>query len=177
MKDFFDELALLFAVVTETWFHSSPAFDSFVTDCRDRLGLLVEAKNRRRKVTSNANPGGGVAVIYDGSKLLVKPYPIRTRGFEVMCVQGKIPNNTRPLFIIGAYIPPKTTARKTAEFMETISEAILKIRSTSSNPYLVVAGDFNRRDIGEAFHDYPEVSVIQRLRRGMTRLWIYASRT
>ena len=73
---------------------------------------------------------------------------------------GKIHNNTRPLYIIGAYLSTRLKAREYHSLLETISLAILKIKSESTNPYVILAGDFNKKDVDEALGDYPDMEVV-----------------
>lgn len=48
------------------------------------------------------------------------------------------------------------TVEITAELMGAVC-AILKIRSQNTNTYLVISGDFNRRDVAYAIGDCPDM--------------------
>lgn len=84
-----------------------------------------------------------------------------TRGrFEIVAATGSIPNNTRPFYIVGAYLSTSFRAKAYHKFLSCLSDIILKIKTTTRNPYIVIAGDFNRKNIEEAIGDYPHISVI-----------------
>ena len=172
LKDYFVKPELGLAVVTETWFHSSPEFDRLLNDCRDTHNLIVHYKNRKKK--SNSNPGG-VAIIHDPSRIRLTEYSVKGRGHELVCSKGRLPNNMRPLFVLAAYVPPKLKAKKCRELMDSISEAILKIKTEHTNPYILMGGDFNHKDISDAIGDYPDVQIITTgAMRGSAILDIYA---
>ena len=87
-----------------------------------------------------------------------------------------MPNNTRPFFIIAVYIPPKMLAKNYHECFELISEAILKIKTECKDPYIVIGGDLNRRDIAEAIGDYPDIQILDSpATRNDTRLDVAAA--
>ena len=69
-------------------------------------------------------------------------------------------NNTRPLYVIAAYISTRLKAEKYHEFLEIINATILKIKTETSEPHIILAGDFNRRDISEVIGDYVDVEVV-----------------
>ena len=46
------------------------------------------------------------------------------------------------------------------DLLSCLSDIILKIKTDVSNPYIVLAGDFNRKDIKEAIGDYPDIDVL-----------------
>ena len=46
------------------------------------------------------------------------------------------------------------------ELLTCISDIILKIKTEVSNPYIVLAGDFNKKKIDEAIGDYPDMDIV-----------------
>ena len=68
-------------------------------------------------------------------------------------------NNTRPFFVIGIYLPPKTKAADVNECMQLISQAVLRIKTEAKNPYIVIGGDLNHADMDDAIGDYPDISI------------------
>ena len=159
LSDYFLELDLSLAIVTETWLHRGEQLDRFASDCHDRLGLELVYRNRAK--TGSSNPGGGVAIVHKPSRIKIVQYPITNKGHEILCVKGRLPNNTRPIFIFAVYVPPKIKSDKCKELMECISEAVLKIKTLSRNPYIVIGGDFNRRGLDDAIGDYADLRILQ----------------
>ena len=47
------------------------------------------------------------------------------------------------------------------ECLVLISDAILKIKTENTNPYLVIAGDFNKKDVTKAIGDYQDLQIIE----------------
>ena len=162
--DYMKELDLHFTVITETWFHDCPQLQDLTNELGSGSGLGMI--NRMRKKKSNANPGGGVSIIYNKSKITFKEHPIKRERFEIIAARGKIPHNTRPIYVIAVYISTRMRAKGYHECLALVSEAILKIKSENTNPYIALAGDFNRKDITEAIGDYQD---IQLLRSGPSR--------
>ena len=157
LSEHFDELDICFAIITETWFHAGPAMEELVesTEYMQNMCLL----NRMRRKTGTSNPGGGVSIAYDKNKIKMKEYSIKRKNYEILCGRGKFINNTRPVFVLGVYIPPKMKAEETRECLELLSGALLKIKSEARNPYIFLGGDFNHADITEVTGDYVDMKV------------------
>ena len=109
---------------------------------------------------SAANPGGGVSIFFNPRRINLKAYPCKTRGHEIIAAQGKIPNNTRPFYIIVAYVSTRLKADEYHDLLEALCQIILKIKSSATNPYIILGGVFNRTDIGEAIDDYGDIQVV-----------------
>ena len=58
------------------------------------------------------------------------------------------------------YIPPKTKAKQSEQALEVLSDAILKLKTELADPYLIVVGDFNGRDLHWAIEAYPDVRIV-----------------
>ena len=126
----------------------------------------LEAVSKMRRKTGNGNPGGGIAIIYKTQKISLSEYPIKRGPYELICAKGKLKNNTRHFFVLGAYLPPKLKAAESRKCLEYISGAILRIKTDFKNPYIAIGGDFNGRDLQEAIGDYYD---IQEVTSGATR--------
>ena len=147
--DSFTELDLSFMIITETWLWDGPSLDR----AKDYLtnGNKIEFLHKGR-----GSRGGGLAILSRKSKIVLREYKTKTKGHEILIARGKIQNNSRPLFIIAAYIKPSLTKRKKEELISLVVEAITKIKSENPNPYICIAGDFNRTptsEIEDLFHD------------------------
>ena len=70
--------------------------------------------------------------------------------------------STRKLVVVAAYVPPNYPVPRARQCLEYIENLVIEIRRTYRDPYLVVAGDFNQWDIGDAlaeFQDLKEVHI------------------
>ena len=125
-------------------------------------GHTLSFINRFRPMppSRKTNPGGGVSIVFNKNRVSFSEYNIRRKKYELVCAKGRITNNTRPLFVLGIYIPPKMKAGAFAECMELVPEAILKIKAETKNPYIVLGGDFNRRNMETALDDYHDIAVL-----------------
>ena len=103
--DYFEELGLSFAVVTESWLYDGKALQDAVDDLEGGVGIGILTRNRARKGRKVA--GGGVAVAFDKKRLNLKMIPTRMDGCEIITASGKLRGISRKLVIIAAYIPPK----------------------------------------------------------------------
>lgn len=72
-----------------------------------------------------------------------------------------MPNETRPLYILGVYISTRLKADRYHDCLSALSAIILKIKSEANCPYIILAGDFNRKDVEEAIGDYPDIKLIK----------------
>ena len=90
LYDAFNDLNLAFALITETWMKKGRKQDEAVDEATNGQGLKILYKNRQE--TGSDAAGGGVAVVFDPSKITLKQYPLRKSKYELMCVVGKIKN-------------------------------------------------------------------------------------
>ena len=157
LYDFFEELKLSCCIICETWFYDSPALENLLRDAR--TGHQLEMINYVRKRQGKKNRGGGVTVAFNPNVIQLKKYNTRTNGREIVTVRGKIPNNTRPIFIIAVYISTRLNKRQVEAFLENISAIILKIKSEVKEPYIVLGGDMNRADMTHILVDFPDLAV------------------
>ena len=86
--------------------------------------------------------------------------PIRRNGCEILVTKGKIPNQSRPLYVIAAYLPPGLKKAKLDLHISTIENIINQIKLNDKAPRIILGGDINRYDISPAlqeFLDFKEV--------------------
>ena len=137
--DYFDEHELSFCVITETWIQSSRETNKSINNLLDGSHIELIRRDRGRR-------GGGVAVAYDTRRAKLKKYVVRGNKFEIVCASGKFNNNSRKVAIFAVYLPPKQTLAATKEAATCIADCILKLKTESNDPLIVVAGDLNRKD-------------------------------
>ena len=158
--DCINEHDLSFMIVSETWLTQSPDLDIMTNDLKHRDGLEILVKSRKKKINSNRNPGGGLAIIFRKSLITLLPIRVKTNGFEIIAARGRIPNNSRPVFILGVYLPPSLPANDSMLALDTISDIVAKIKQDNKSPLVVIGGDFNNFDICDSVSDYNDIEKI-----------------
>ena len=157
LYEVFEELEVDCTVVSETWFHDCEDLDQLVCDADKGKGLAF--LNNVRKIDGRKNRGGGVSIVSKKSTMSVKKFPAKLSGCEIVVGKAKIRDNTRPMFIIGAYLSTRLKPVQVTKFIETIVDIIMKIKTSTTNPYLLIAGDFNRADVSPILADYPDMKL------------------
>ena len=147
-----------FAVVTESWFVKGHKLDDFKSTALQEHGLVVIDRNRPRMKSSN--PGGGVAIVCNTKKITLKEHPVKRGKHEFIVASGKIHGNSRPLYVIATYLSTRLKAEEYHNHLAHLNAAILRIKTDVVNPYIILAGGFNRTDIQEAIGDYGDISII-----------------
>ena len=164
LYDHFEDLELDMMIVTETWFYDCAALTRLLCNAREGEGL--QAINYVRKRKGRLNIGGGVSVFYKQSKVKISEYKLKRKGHEMVVVRAKLKNNTRPMFVISAYMSTRLNKNQSEEFLGLINEGIHKICSENKEPYIVIAGDFNKWQYEKAYEDF---GGFQRIVTGPTR--------
>ena len=152
--DCFEETSIDIMIVTETWFYDCAALERLMINSEKGNGIKMVNFCRKRK--GKMNSGGGVSILYREGRAKVSEYKMKRRGHEVVIVRAKLANNTRPMYIIGTYLSKRLSGAKGAELLTLINEGIHKIKSENANPYIIVAGDFNRWDVEKAYEDFED---------------------
>ena len=159
MKSFitcFMNLALTFAVVTETWLAQGTRMESDAENLLLGEGLEINYLNRLPSVNGVAH--GGVAIITRASTTKIKSVAFpNPDSFEILSVCASVATIKRNFYIIAAYIPPNYTVARGNACLQHINDLILHIKRTTHDPYLLLAGDFNQWDVNTAIQDYVEL--------------------
>ena len=101
--------------------------------------------------------GGGIAIAYNKSKVVMSELKIRRGKTEILCTSCKIPNLSRRLVILGIYMSPKLRATQRKEATTILSEAIATAKNSFPDPFIIITGDTNRMPIQEGYADYPDI--------------------
>lgn len=80
--------------------------------------------------------------------------------FEVMCVTGVVGKVSRKVVVFVIYIPPAIKAAELEVLREAVSTEISAARKSFKNPLILVTGDFNHRDLGDALSEVDEFAQI-----------------
>ena len=149
----FTNLALCLAIVTETWFAAGNRLELETENLLLGNGLTMKCLNRQP--TINGLSHGGVAIIYRDTWARSKDYEFANPDFyEVLPLRLDFAELTRPLFVVAAYIPPGYNVGRGRACLQHINDLVLDIKNKHQDPYIVVAGDFNQWEVGEALIDY-----------------------
>ena len=142
--EYFDERDLTFALVTETWFTSGRATENNIADLSVGVEIATINKNRHHTVKKR---GGGVALLYHKQRCSFKERKIKGNKYEIVCAIGKLRHNTRQCVVFVVYIPPDSLAETYHGALSTIADEIAKVKSDLEDPYIIVGGDLNGRNI------------------------------
>ena len=112
----------------------------------------------------NQNTGvshGGVGIFYKNRIGNFKPISIpNPDNFEILPAIGSIRGSSRKLAIIAAYIPPNYTVPRGKKCLEHIESCILDIKRRFTDPFIIVAGDYNQWDALEALVEYRDMKEV-----------------
>ena len=149
----FEELSVDIAVVTETWLKAGPDLDQMVSDLSLGSGIGSVVLNRDANPTTGV-AYGGVAVFYKKKIGNLKPinYP-NPEKYEVL-------GTSRKIVIIAAYLPPNYTVPRGTACMEYVEDLIVEVKRRFSDPYIVLAGDFNQWRVEESLVEFADISEV-----------------
>ena len=121
MYDYFNELNLHFAAVSETWFREGTLLEKLAVDMKEGEGLEIIYKNRNKTRDGQCVVGGGVAVVYNPRKIHLKPFRLKKTNHEIMAAVGNVPRIKRKLAIISVYLPPNMRANSARAALKYLS--------------------------------------------------------
>ena len=167
----FMNLTLALAIVSETWLANGSGLEREAENLLLGHGLRLTSLNRNPHQSSGV-AYGGVAVITRDAISKVSEYKIdNPLGFEVLPLCVTIKNVRRKLYVVAAYIPPNYTVPRGRDCLQHISDIILDIKRRHDDPLILVAGDFNQWEVGEALADYDDLEeIITPATRGTRRI-------
>ena len=156
LADYFTETEMAIAIITETWFYKCEALEQLIirAESGDGLGMINNFRSKRK---TNANPGGGVSIVYRKSKMEMKRVQVNVKGQEICVAEGKLLGQSRPVYVVGCYLSTRLTKNEAKMYMNILSDVIGELETKNPNAEMVVAGDFNRVDMS------PMLDLHQRL--------------
>ena len=156
----FINLALTFAIITETWLAHGSRLESDVESLLLGEGLAIHYLNRQPSV--NGVTHGGVAIALKNDIAMGKKYQFpNPQEFEVLALSVNIYSASEKFVLIAAYIPPGYNVARGNACLQHISDIILDIKRKKTGQYIIVGGDFNQWNIGDALRDFPELEEVQ----------------
>ena len=138
LKDYFKELELHFALICESWLRDDQRLREEVQNLELVENLSLIMKNRKSHKGKIA--GGGVAVVFDKSRIKLSEYKIKNGCGEIVCAGGKIPSVPRKVFLMSIYIPPRMKAPQNRATLERINGTISTVKEEMDDPIIIVGG-------------------------------------
>ena len=102
LLDYFDELDIAVALISETWLKDNEETERLCTDAVHRKGVKIIAKHRPQKKNRRFVAGGRIAISYNTNKITLKNYALCNNPFEIVAAVGKLPNIKRRNVTISA---------------------------------------------------------------------------
>lgn len=116
----------------------------------------MECLNRKPNARGVAH--GGVAVISRTATCSLKRMELHNPdGYEVLVTSSSLVGHTRKLIMITCYLPPNYNVHRAKGALEHIENVVRETKRTHKDPFIVVGGDFNQWDIGDALADFPDL--------------------
>ena len=81
-------------------------------------------------------------------------------GYEVLASISSLPGYSRKLLCVGCYLPPNYPVPKGKAALEHIENVIRDLKRTYQDPFILVGGDFNQWEVGEALSDFPDLREV-----------------
>ena len=151
-----EELGTDIAIVTETWCQDDNPTRQVLADFENKNDLSIIRRDRR-----TGTKGGGVAICSDNTKISMSRARIPHSKHEVAAAIGRRTGQRRKVLVIAAYLPPWYNAAQNTSFYNYINDCITLLLSRYEEPYVILAGDFNRRDISRATGNFPSLKIIR----------------
>ena len=156
---YFASLMLTIAIVSETWFAGGVALDLRAEELLVGHGIRFHCLNRDPLASGVSY--GGVAVFLRDSVTRSKVYHFPNPGqFEVLPVAINVSEIPRKLFAIAVYIPPGYRVATGKACLQHVADLVLTIKNNHEDPLLLIAGDFNQWDIGEALAEFSDIEEV-----------------
>ena len=145
------------SILTETWLTDGQTLDEDLDDLREGAGLDVMVNNRDPGARGVSH--GGVAIAYRMATCSFKRIELDNPDrFEVIAALGTLPGHTRKVLVLGCYIPPGYNASRGNGCLDFIENLIIGFKRKYTNPYIVVAGDFNQWKINDVMVNFPDIT-------------------
>ena len=158
LLDFFDELDLQMAIITESWLKPGKDLERSLRDLEDGERLKIIHKSRPSK--RNRTAGCGVAIAFNQDKLKLTERPIKAGRAEIICATGKLPKMARKIVVFAVYIPPKTRAPQVNNIMSTLNDEISRAKTDLNDPVIIIGGDYNKKPFHDSVVDFPDVHLL-----------------
>ena len=113
-----------------------------------------------RRDRADSRRGGGVAICFDHTKVQFSQARTPDTGHEIVAAIGRRRGQRRKILVIGVYLPPSYDADRSNECLACVNDIVQLLTARYNDPYVVVAGDFNKRNFRKATRDFPLIKPI-----------------
>ena len=144
------------AVVTETWFREDQRTNTAVTDFESTSHFKIIRRDRQSSIR-----GGGVAICFDSNKIDMHQAKLPRSKHEIVAALGRRKGQRKKVLVLALYVPPWYTAEDNNDLYETINAFLGLLLTRYTEPYVLIAGDLNRRDMKRATYSYPSIKEIK----------------
>ena len=155
----FLNLTLALAIVSETWFAAGSRLEREAEALLLGNGLRMTCLNRAPLPSGVAY--GGVAIVIRDSIFKSKDYKFdNPERFEVLPLSLTHMNIARKILVIAAYIPPGYSVPRGRACLQHICDLVLDMKNKHPDPLLIIAGDFNQWEVGEALAEFSDMTEV-----------------
>ena len=127
-----------------------------LNDFTNQTGLSFIRRDR-----AELRRGGGIAICYRSEKIQFSRAKIPPSKHEVLAAVGRRQGQRRKIVVINVYIPPWYNAQQNRSLLSYTNDVVLALKNKYENPYIVMGGDFNKRDFKAAVQEHPEIKPIK----------------
>ena len=138
------ELKTDVCVVTETWMREDPEINQHLEDFTNLTGYSILRKDRENR------RGGGVAILFNNETISLTSVKTKRTDYEILAALGRRTGQRRKLLVIAVYVPPDYDSDQSSQCLSEVNDMILSLRKRYNNPYVVVGGDWNKREARNA---------------------------
>ena len=78
-------------------------------------------------------------------------------NFEILVAIGRRMGQRLKILVVAKYLAPSYDADTTEACLNEVNDTVLTLRRRYDNPYVIVAGDFNKRDMRKATANFPNI--------------------
>ena len=151
--DCFNNSEASVGVVTETWLDGEPIEE----ELSEEHGIGFISRNRTQRATNDVRYGG-VAVAWRESHASLKRLDINNpEDKEVLVATGKINGHIRKMVVLACYLPPGYSKKRGEGALDFINETIVSLKQKCTDPYIIIAGDFNQWQVADPLLDFPDI--------------------
>ena len=151
--EIFDNYDLHFAAVSETWMTDGKRYEKNVQKLESKENLRIIARNRNAR-------GGGVAIIFNKSRIDLKPLKIKNNKYELVGAIGRTKDCVKKLLVLSAYLPPQMKKNQVDDLNLCISDTIDSQKNAFGDLQVVLCGDFNKKNMDGVLVDHPDIRVL-----------------
>ena len=156
LKNTMNELGSDVCVITETWFKPDDAqIKVTLDDFKYKYGYEFLRKDR-----AGPKRGGGLAICFNTNRINFVKAKIPPSKHEVYAAVGRRVGQRKKIVVLAVYVPPWYNSDQNKSLYKYTNDSLMVLKSKYEDPYIVVCGDFNRRDFKLATREYPDIKPV-----------------